>query len=261
VPVISQTQKDKDKPKQKPREAVATPIAPGGVLLDSWIGPVLGINWNIQSGTFFSACDCPFTEGAKATGIVGVEFMRELSSSFSAGVRLALESRSLTARFVEYEEVPLQSPASEEIYPTLIPFRNNAELTLGAISIAPYLRWHPTKWLFLQAAAIPTFITGNNILHEKEIIQRRVTLPNGELADVRFDQTGRTTITLEDGEFPAESFQFGAGLGVGFSINLGDNTKLLPMYQYVIPLTEASKQGEQFRIASSQLTIALLLRL
>lgn len=260
APLLSQTDEEDPEVEDDGRiDAPSTPIEPNlGRVWPEDIGLLLGVGFNQQSGVFTSSCECPFTEGAESGFLIGAFYQKDFARTFSWGVRLTYEQRNLTAKFLEYETLQLSDPRTQQVFETDVRFRHEANADFNIFAITPYLQWAPAKFVYFQFGLSPHFLSGASIKHVKEIAQRTVRGPGGQILVPRIGDPPSSSALIDEGDFPElNSFQFAATGSVGFQISLGGDMALLPMFQYVLPFTTLSENGEDFKISSGQLLLGI----
>jgi hypothetical protein len=267
----------------------ANPLELGNQAVPSLLGVVIGPSFHSQIGKFDTGCPCTFENGG-GTGIaLGLTYDRNLliygnnaKGQLWLGGRLMYEARNITAVFREYEVVQVQSVAvRDQFFRVPIQFRHQAQAQFGLITFTPYVQWNPWGDIFAQIGLQGGFVVNSRIIHDKQLLDQTVTLPNGERAAVSYAQADSlstsTTVTVENG--PAarvNGFQLGLTATVGIDIPIalgrgGENKqfRLTPMLNYVLPLTNMTERdrsvqpdgADPLRISAFQILIAMKMNL
>jgi hypothetical protein len=248
----------------------SSPLELGRRVVSDVVGVVIGPTFQSASGYFDSGCPCRFDGGVGAGIAVGLLYETNLVSpsatwrlgALNFGARLMYESRNVNTAFREYENVQIESTQSGQFFTVPILFRNLAESNFSMLTLTPYLSWNPFWQVFVQAGFQAGYVTSSRLKHTKFAVDTSVRLPNGETADIVFDETGRTDIVIEDTTFPrVNPLQLGIALTAGLDIPLGTRFRLAPMFNAVIPLTNIAESGSGYRLASWQILAALKMNL
>ncbi len=217
----------------------------------------------MQDGTLETSCG-RFTGGAQTGFMIGTMIRRRIgTSSFAYGIRAAYEHRNINAVYNEYElidDIPSSTPG--QTLKESILFRNEADVDFSLLSFTPFVEWSPAWQSFIHLGLMPQFILSSHITHTKKAAQETVTLDDGQVVYISFTEDNPSQATLQDGSLPdVQAFQLGLAGGFGVDIRISDRLMITPLYQYVIPLTTLSKNGEAFKIRASQLLIAASIKL
>jgi hypothetical protein len=129
----------------------ANPLFLGRDKVPDLLGIVGGPGFTSQIGIYDSQCPCAFEGGAGGGFAIGLNYDKNILTYGTAtkgqlwfGARLMFETRSITARFRQFEEVPVQSLAMpEQLFTIPIQFRHEAQLDFAMLTLTPYLQWNP----------------------------------------------------------------------------------------------------------------------
>jgi hypothetical protein len=263
----------------------ANPLELGNQSVPSLLGVIIGPGFHSQIGKFDTGCPCTFENGGGAGIAIGLTYDRNLliygsnaKGQLWLGGRLMYETRNITAAFREYELVQVESVAvREQFFRVPIQFRHQAQAQFGLLTFTPYLQWNPWGDLFAQLGVQGGFVVNARVIHDKQLLDQTVTLPNGERASVTYVQTDGNSLTVENG--PAariNTFQLGVTATVGMDIPIalgraGENRqfRLTPMLNYMLPLTALAERDRAvqpdgtnpLRITAFQILLALKLNL
>lgn len=262
----------------------ASPLELGRRIVPDVIGILIGPNFNYASGTFDTGCPCTFTGGFGVGPTLGVMYEKNLFSpspqwrfgALNLGVRALYEERNISAAFLEYERVSVESVTQRgQFFNVPILFRNLGEGSFSMFTLTPYLSWSPftqtpgfLQNVYFQAGVQAGFVVSSRIRHTKIVENPNVKLPNGEptVVAIQIDSTTfRDRKVVEDGPFPkVNQVQIGINVGVGADIPLGKEGgrfRLSPLVQYIFPLTNMSESGNNFRIGSLQVLLGVKMNL
>lgn len=242
---------------------LSDPLLPGRRTSPGDIGIIFGPSFHMQDGTLETGCG-RFTGGAQTGYMIGAMYRRRIEDApFAYGVRLAYENRNIRSLYNEYELVDgIPSSIPGQTLQESILFRNEADIDFSMLSVTPFIEWSPAWQTFLHLGLMPQFVLSSHITHIKKAAQQTVTLDDGQVVYISFTEGNPQQVTLQDGELPdVEPFQLGVAGGLGIDIRINDKLVITPLYQYVIPLTTLSKNGDAFKIRASQLLISACIRL
>lgn len=235
------------------QDRLSNPLAPAKFQGADQIGILFGAGLTQQSGSFTTSCNCEFSNGSAQNGFLTAIFYEyPLNRTFSLGFRFGYEKRRVSSSFREYENDTLiqQSTSQRTLQPIL--YRDQSDASFGILSFMPYLDWSPTKGIFFQIGLMPQYIFQSHLTYVKELAQQTVTFPNGEIAAIQLVNSDRTKQIIEDGDFPkVNSFQFAFAGSVGGLIKVRTGIILSPIVEYVLPMTNISEQGKNFKLFST----------
>jgi hypothetical protein len=182
-------------------------------------------------------------------------------SGLTVGALLGYEGRGISGRFREVEGVVQTSPSGQS-YNVPITFLNEATLSFDLLTFNPYVKTSLFGNLFGRAGLSMGYVVSSDLTHTKSLLTSRVTLPDGELADVVFGENGSGSVTLENGPFKdLSSFQIGGTISAGYEIPLARDRRpwgmdvtavLVPVVQYFIPVTQLSLNTGDLRVSTFQ---------
>ncbi len=231
------------------------PIAARKRLVYSQLGGYVGFGANSQGGTYTTACNCDFTGGAGAGLVAGFMFERLTRSTFTWGVTLGYEGRSITGQFREVEGVPQTSP-SGRTFVVPVTFLNEADISLGVLTAMPYAKYHLFERFYVRLGASVGYVVSSSLVQTKYLETATVTFPNGETASVSVPGSEDGGVVVEEGPVPdVQALQVGIVPAVGMEIRLSKKMFLSPVLQYQIPLTMISTQGVGFSVRSFQVSV------
>lgn len=230
------------------QQFIATPLEPAKQPTQRETGLFIGLGPNWQSGSFNSICNCPaFEDGTKFGFSVGGIFEQDLSSQFQWGGLLLYNNLNIMASYKQYELIEATSQTNNTTELTKIPFRQAANADFSAFSLVPYFKWSPLDFLFLKIGVSASYIFYSNLNHTKELLQTSARLSNGETVSIKTEHG--TLETIYDGAFPGlNAVQFGIEPMLGFNFNLSKNVYLSPGFQFSVPLTKLTSNGDGFSV-------------
>ncbi len=231
------------------------PIAARKRLVYSQIGGFVGLGANSQGGTIVTGCNCEFTGGGGAGLLVGAQFERLTRSTFTWGMTLGYEGRSVTGQFREIEGVPQTSPAGRT-FTVPVTFLNEANVSLAVLTATPYVKYHFFERFYARLGVSVGYVVSSSLEHTKTLETTEVTFPDGETASVSLPDAPDGTYTVENGPVAdLQPLQLGIVPGVGLDIRLSKKMFLSPVVQYMLPLTSISAQGTGFSVRSFQFSL------
>ncbi|MFN6135460.1 MAG: hypothetical protein ACK475_04215 [Bacteroidota bacterium] len=239
----------------------STPLGPDEKPIYTWYGLYVGPSFNSQGGTFATSCDCDFTGGAGTGLVAGLMVEHRFRSGLTIGTLVGYEGRGISGRFREVEGVVQTSPTGQS-YNVPITFLNEATLSFDMVSFNPYVKSSLVGNLFGRAGLSLGYVVSSDLTHTKSLQTPRVTLPDGEVADVVFGENGSGSVTLENGPYAdLSSFQIGGTISAGYEIPLARDRRpwgmdvtavLVPVVQYFIPVTQLSLNNGDLRVSTLQ---------
>lgn len=248
------------------QETTSDPLNPGIRLKPHRFGIVVGPSFHMQDGSFTTKCGDRFEKGAQTGYMVGIMYKRFLAASpFAYGVRLAYQTRNVSAVYNEYEllnDIPSSTPG--QTLEESILFRNEAQIDFSLLTLTPYVEWSPFWNAFAHIGVMPGIIVSSNVNHTKKPDREYITLDDGQVVRISFGESDTDTQqeVIEDGAVPQlNQFQFALVGGIGIDIPVGEKVVLTPLYQYALPLTVLSARGASFKIQASQLLISATIAL
>lgn len=215
----------------------------------SELGFMLGFGQNFQSGTYYVDCDnCEFSNGLKFGYSLGLYYEYYLSQSVTIGLMGLFEDNTISSSYIEIEAVT-PSNASNTTIP--VSFRHESDFSLQNITIAPYIKWHPANFFFLRLGFGGSFPIYSNLTHDKILLDRFITLQNGEIVEVKLTDFEGNTAELQNGKVQGlTSFQFGLLPAIGLDLPLSNKSTLATSFQYYIPFSNIYSGSDDFRINS-----------
>lgn len=240
-----------------PAQKNADPLKPQELPPQREWGVFVGFGPNTQLGTMFVECpDCYF-DGGRGTGfIVGGLYEHEIFPRVRFGGSVSYEYLGFRSLFREYEPVDFLIKSTGETETLPVSFRHEADVTLNYLSLTPYIKWYPTYFMFLKLGFSASYVLTNNITHNQQIIDRWVILRNGDSAYVEYvndngEPIASDTKVNQDSEITGiNQLQFSVNPAIGFHFSLGSKMELGPVFQYSIPLTKITENGEGFSVSS-----------
>lgn len=227
----------------------SNPLVPVDYGIRQEIGILLGLGQNFQSGTSYVDCEgCEFEDGTKFGITFGAYYGYYVNESISFGIMGLYDDLGLSSSFIEIESV---TPINSNNLEIPVQFRHNSEISLGYISAAPYVKWDVFDFFSLQAGPSVSFNTSSNLKHEKVLLDRTVTLQNGEIVQIELQDYENYTATLQDGEYEGiNSIRFALLASAGFDIHISKRADLGASLMYSIPFTLADDKSDDFKIFS-----------
>lgn len=242
---------------------MATPLDPEKMPNQREIGILFGFGQNFMGGNFRTACECPeFINGVKFGYSFGALYEMDFTPKFMWGAALIYSIRDVLSEYQIIEDVPLKSLITGKPETVPIKFKHKANADFSYLSVMPYLKWNLSDFLFFKLGFSASFVLNNHIKHEKELLQKTARLSSGETVTIKLDSENGTSEIVEDGAFPlTNSTQFSIDPMIGFNIAIEENVFISPLFQYSLPLTKISENGDNFKISAWRILIELRLAL
>lgn len=229
-------------------QSLSSPISAVKVSKPNYFGIFTGLGQNIQSGDLY--VDCPsavFSGGAKFGFNVGVLFEHFFSEKFAVGVAGEYNSLGIDASFGEIEPVAVSYQQNGETITenANIQFENEVNTSIHNISIMPYAKYNPFKFMFLRGGFSIGSNISTNLKHTKTVSQSTVRLSNGEIAALKVSGSGELQ-NSEITELNSPSMYFVPALG--FDIPLSRRFIFSPVFEYGIPLSNLTDWGKDCKV-------------
>lgn len=227
-------------------------------------GVLIGLGMNFQTGDFYTYkdCKCLFSDGSKLGYSFGAFYQEEFANSLKWGLMLLYEGKSINSsyRIKEIDTVTSQITNRSELLP--LEYRYKAETDINMISFLPYLDISLVDFLLTRVGFSVSTLTKAKFTHSKELLQNTARLSTGEVVIVDLEGSDGKIKVIDNTEFQNKnSLQFGAFAMLGANIRLSGNLYLSPVFQYSIPFTNISDEGNNFKVHSwrffAQLSIKL----
>ena len=244
----------------------SSPLAPGTEGRNKIISGVMGFGQNMQQGIAFVNCDtCVFQKGVAFGYTLGINYAEQLSSDdesifyyFYLGSLLHLSNRNFTSAF--RERAPQLFPEYDIVFPLMYKHTNTTSIMTAGLM--PYISFNPFKYFFVKFGFDVSYVLSNNMQHQIELLDRRKTLPNGEVVDVFMPTANpnRRTYsrTVQDGEIQdVNKLQMSLVPAFGMNIYFTDRLFISPTFYYFKALNDISNFGENFRIDAWRASIEL----
>ena len=232
----------------------ASPISPGKPEKDNILGVLLGFGQNIQSGSLLVDCkECEFNDGLGVGYTFGFTYQKGVAladdspfwSSFFYGAMLHLSNKNISS---SYKEIRTQHFADYDIsFPIM--FRQKSETTIMTAGLMPYISYQPIKHLFFRFGVDGSVVFNENIKHSMELLDRKKTLPSGEVVDIYIPvgNANRKTYSVVLQDSPLEDinrFQLNFVPMFGGNIYFSDKFICSPSFSYHIPLQKLTSSGD-----------------
>lgn len=239
----------------------ATPLQPEKFHTQRELGVYSGLGLNIQSGSFLTKCDCPAFENGTAFGWkFGFLYEQDIIPVLQFGAALGINSIGVDASYQYNKDRSFTTDVGGTVINDTVPilFRQEARADFLNFEFMPYIKWSPASIFFVRLGFDIGLNLSSNIKHSEEILQKTVQLPStGEIVEVSF-KDGSTNAVVENGDFPnIVSPQFYIVPAVGLNIPLSENIFLAPVFDYSLPLSQVSTNGNGFSIADWRIVAEL----
>lgn len=253
---------------------LSNPLEPGEIQYPSLLGASVSLGPNWQTGDLKSEyCDCPaFTNGSGLRFDIGVVYDDFISRKWTWGIGLGYSYTTITANYQQIEDFAVQLMESGEKLTVPVKTQQLMKSTFSSISAIPYVKFYPTKWLWLRVGPHFDFIMSTSQKQTLDLLQRKITTNTGEEYAIEFDKNNPTIppnatvnpvqAVIYDGVFPSvNKFQFGISPSFGFDVRLGRRVFFSPFFQFNLPLTGYSSTSSQYKLASFLIGLEVKVRL
>lgn len=236
-----------------------TPLMPAKDRIPGYIGFIIGMGQNFQSGEFYVDClDCVFEKGVAAGFTVGISYDRVALPWLKYGIAGLYDYSGIKSSFVETEIIPFELKNSGIKEDIAVQFRHTGDIDLHYLTAMPYIKLEPVKFFFFRLGFGASLVMGSAIKHDKELLQQEVTLSNGTTIYISIPGNNSYSSTIQNSEVRnLNSLQFFLMPAMGFKINFSETTYLMPYFQYNIPFTNISDKGKDFKINQWRLLFEL----
>ena len=234
----------------------ASPIGPGKKEKENYLGMVLGFGQNIQNGTLLVNCDtCQFTNGLGFGYTFGFIYERQVAlnedktfwSNVYYGAMLNLNNANFASSYKTLEQ-KRDLQGYDISFPIL--YRQVNESSVMSVGLMPYISYTPMKYLFGRLGFNVSYLFRNNIKHITDLLDRRITLPNGEVVNIYISNPNNPnkrlySVLVQDSDIAdINKLQLGITPSLGGNIYFSDKLIFAPSFSYYIPLSKAvSKSG------------------
>jgi hypothetical protein len=244
----------------------ASPISPGQEERNKFIGGIMGIGQNTQSGISYVNCDsCEFIKGLGLGYTVGISYEEQLAADdesifyyFNLGGLLHLSNRDITSTF--RERIPQHFAEYDITFP--LTYRHTSTTSINTVGLMPYISLNPIKYFFVKLGFDVSYAFNNNMKHEIELLEKRKTLPNGENVDISILTANPNrklySKTVQDSEIKdINNLQMFLVPALGVNIYFTDKLFISPTLYYFKALNNISEFGENFQIDAWRINIEL----
>jgi hypothetical protein len=202
-----------------------------------------------QTGEQYAACpECRFKGGAGFSFSLGMLYEWEIFRGIRLGALGVYNDFSFLSKFQETEM--LHDPESGAVLP--FEFFHEGHFKLNSLIVAPYTKFYPWDFVFFRMGLPISYIFSNNFKHDKILVSRSIS-QNGITYAVKADDT-----TVEDGEIIGlNQIQIFLSTALGFDFRLSKNIYLSPIFEYYIPFTELSSNGDASKINNWKINFEL----
>lgn len=238
---------------------IPTPLGPAKDKEPGYIGIIVGMGQNFQTGEFYVECpDCIFENGVGTGFTIGASYDRVLLPWLKYGIAAFYDYGGIKSSFLETELIPfeLQNSGLKESIP--VQFRHTASVDINSLIAMPYLKIEPTNFFFFRMGLGLSYIFSNNITHDKELLQKQATLSNGATVSIRIPNHDGYIVNIQDSQINGlTNFQLYLMPAIGFKLNFSPTTYLKPYFQFHLPLSDISDFGKDYRINQWRILLEL----
>lgn len=236
----------------------STPLEPNTEIPDR-LGAFIGLGPVFQAGSLLGACDRKFSGGIGQELYIAPYYETALSKKLYVGARLTFTYSWMTLAYRQYEPLSVQIPTDGSILTQNVLMRHQADMSLLQAGVMPFIHWTPIKALSFHVGVWPRFVVSSSFKQTAELQQRTVTLPNGEIFDIGYENAnGGATTTVQEGKVPSvASLLFDGVFAVSGRIIASKKIVLLPSVQYSLPLINTTSAGEGMKMNSLQFLLGI----
>ena len=235
-------------------DGFASPISPGKKEKENYLGISLGFGQNIQNGTALVNCnDCQFTNGVGFGYTFGFIYERQVAlnedntflSNIYYGAMLHLNNANVTSSYRELKEKDFKE--YDISFPIL--YRHTNEISLMSVGLMPYISYTPMKYVFGRLGVDINYFFRNNTKHTTELLDKRMTLPNGEVVNIYIPAPNNPnkrlySMLLQDSDIAdIRKLQFGIVPMLGGNIYFSDKFIFSPSFSYYIPFSKVVSES------------------
>ncbi|TAL67557.1 MAG: hypothetical protein EPN82_13975 [Bacteroidetes bacterium] len=236
-----------------------TPLLPTAQM-HTEVGAFFGIGENIQSGIFKTdTCKCDFVDGRGFGFTIGGLYESELVRNLFWGSALAFDLKSFWSSFKEREPIDFIKDSNK--YQVPVWFRYKADASIWYMTLMPYLKYLPAKFMFLRLGLGASFVISSKLNFTKELLDRTGRISTGEIVNVRLDSSVSSDgihATFINGELPkVNSTQLSLEPAIGFTFPIGEKFRFSPLFQYSVPFANITESGEKVKLSSWRLLLEL----
>ena len=207
------------------------------------VGIELGFGKHQQQGTFFAACGCTFQDGT-GTGLVGsLVFELPLDYEWSIGLKAGIDFKntSSTTAGLDSTVIANANPNGKDTSYALgymAVDRTGTVKTTYAV-IAPYVQYQFFRMgPFVQVGPSIGFLIANHFNDLRTLPSTTASVGGTDYTDLRFQTSGTTEETAEDGAITdVSSLRIGLLISAGYNISVSERSVLSPLLTYDFPIT------------------------
>ncbi len=216
-------------------------------------GFILGLGQTFQSGEQYVQCpECQFKGGAGFSFSVGMLYEYEFLKGIRIGGLAVYNDFSFSSKFQE-TEIKIDEDTGTELP---VVFSHDGKFTLNAITAAPYVKMYPWNFMFFRIGMPISYILNNNIKHDKMLDNQSISVAGMEYT------IEAVNATVEDGEIIGiNKLQFFMSTALGFDFHLSRNIYLSPVFEYYLPFTEISSNGDASKVNNWKINFELRIAL
>lgn len=237
---------------------IETPLTPAKERVPGYIGFLIGFGQNYQTGDFLVDClDCTFEDGVRGGFSLGIAYDRLALPWLKYGIAGLYDYQGINSSFRETEIIRLELENSGLRENVPVQFRHTANLDIHNLTVMPYIKLEPASFFFFRLGFGASYIFSSSLKHDKELLTKEATLSNGATVNVKLEN-GDNKVNVQNSEIrELNNLQFLIMPALGFKINFSETTYLMPYFQYNLPLSNVSENGNDFRIHQWRLFLEL----
>ena len=239
----------------------SNPINPGRELIPEYVGFIIGLGQNFQTGKMYVECPgCVFEDGVKFGYTFGVYYESVLAGPLKFGLDVLYDYQGVKSSFLENESVEVSSELVDYKENVVLPFRHTADVDINTLMFIPYLKYSPVDYFYAKLGFSMNYIFSSHIKHDKELLQKKATLSNGTVVAVKIPGAKNYIATVQDGDYiDINKTYFSLIPAIGFTIPFDDANKIVfsPYLMYSMAMSNLSENGENLKINTWRLMFEL----
>lgn len=246
-------------------ENYPSPLSPGEPSRKIVVGMGFGLGQNIKEGISSVNCvDCEFDGGVGFGYSVDFIIAMQLAANtdilrnFYMGLDISLANRDVSSAYNEISSVYL--PNFNMTIP--VKYKNTFSLGAGLFSFMPYLSYEPNDYLAVSLGLSAGQVFNDNLRHVLDIVDKRVTLPDGEIVDIYFPVDNKPNVkryskTEQDGPVSLlTDWHLYLVPSIAGNIYLNKSIVLSPAFYYYYPLNNFTENND-YKISAYRISVLL----
>lgn len=227
------------------------------------IGVEAGPAFNSSRGSFQSACDPRFSNGAAVKFVAGATGELFLTKRLTLQARISVDNKGFVAEQTAVRSgYVFDGATGDSVYVRNISFNQKVTASFTALSFSPSIRFRLFENLFLSAGPSLSYIVTHSIVHEEEIITLTANDDSGRSHPITYSD-GSVIQTSEPQKISGlNKIQLGVVGGVAYEIPVSALSFVTPSVYYIFPLTTVTDiDATKWKLTGIQATLGVKFRL